>query len=187
MTASRYLAYEFGPFQLDTVKRLLTKDGAPVPLTPKAFDILIALIEEPGKTVDKDLLIRKVWQDCIVEEGNLTFNIHKLRRALGEGPKEHNYILTVPGKGYRFVANVRELLPVTAPFSPGAPVHGNGKLPASPTSLAVLPFRSSENIEEGGYLGVSLADALITRLGHLKQVVVRPTSAVRRYATEEKD
>src|SRR5581483_1848927 len=101
------VVYKFGPFELDTNRRLLRRDGEPVALTPKAFDILLRLVERPGQVVGKDELIRQVWPDSYVEDGNLTYNISVLRKALGERAGEHHYIATVPGRGYQFVAEVQ--------------------------------------------------------------------------------
>lgn len=78
--------YEFGSFHLDVGKRLLLRDGKVVPLTPKAFDTLLALVEQSGQVVGKGELMRRVWPDSFVEESNLTFNIHTIRQALGEHP-----------------------------------------------------------------------------------------------------
>jgi DNA-binding winged helix-turn-helix (wHTH) protein len=100
--------YEFGPFRLDAVKRLLWREGEVVPLKSKDFDLLLALVSRSGQMLDKDDLIRQVWPDSIVEEGNLSVHIFALRRALGETPDDHRYIVTAPGRGYSFVANVRE-------------------------------------------------------------------------------
>lgn len=100
--------YEFGPFRLDAIKRLLLRDGAVVPLKSKDFDLLLALVEHSGQVLDKDDLIRQVWPDIVVEESNLSVHIFALRRALGETPDDHRYIVTVPGRGYGFVAGVRE-------------------------------------------------------------------------------
>jgi Tol biopolymer transport system component/DNA-binding winged helix-turn-helix (wHTH) protein len=100
--------YEFGAFRIDAVKRLLLRDGETVSLTPKAFETLLALIQNSGRVIDKDELMQMVWPDTIVEENNLAQNISVLRKALGESLTEHSYIVTVPGSGYRFVANVRE-------------------------------------------------------------------------------
>jgi DNA-binding winged helix-turn-helix (wHTH) protein len=99
--------YEFGSFVLDPDERLLQHDGKPVSLTPKVFDLLLVLIENKGHLLEKEDLMRALWQDSFVEEGNLSFNISTLRKALGENPKERQYIETVPKRGYRFVANVR--------------------------------------------------------------------------------
>ncbi len=101
--------YEFGPFRMDAVKRLLLRDGEPVFLTPKVFDTLLALVENSGRILEKDELMQKVWPDVIVEEGNLAHNISALRKALGESHDEHRYLVTIPGRGYRFVASVREV------------------------------------------------------------------------------
>lgn len=101
--------YEFGPFRLDQQERLLQRDGATVPLTPKAFDLLLALVEQHGHLLEKDELLRQVWPDSFVEEANLASNISQLRKALGEGENGQRYIETVPKRGYRFVAEVAEV------------------------------------------------------------------------------
>src|SRR5215472_14122514 len=101
--------YEFGPFRLNTTERLLLRDGEPVPLTPKAFEILLALVQNSGHLLHRDELMKEVWPDTVVEENNLTQNISALRKALGETGDRHQYIETVPRQGYRFVADVKEL------------------------------------------------------------------------------
>lgn len=101
--------YEFGRFRVNIAERLLLRDGEVVPLTPKVFDILLTLIENSGQVVSKDGLMKRVWPDSFVEEGNLTQNISLLRKALGEGQNGHQYIETVARRGYRFVAPVQEL------------------------------------------------------------------------------
>ncbi len=100
--------YEFGPFRLDAGERLLLRDGEVVPLTPKAFDLLLALLEQPGHLLEKDALMKAVWPDSFVEENNLTDNISRLRKALGEGENGQKFIETIPKRGYRFVAEVRK-------------------------------------------------------------------------------
>lgn len=95
--------YEFGDFHIDANQRLLLRNGEPVALTPKVFDTLLHLVQHQGEVAAKDELIRDVWPDTVVEENNLNQNISTLRRILGE----NRYILTVPGKGHRFVAHVR--------------------------------------------------------------------------------
>ena len=77
-------------------------------LAPKALETLLALVEQPGRVITKDELLQRIWGDTVVEEGGLTRNISILRKALGEKPDDHQYIVTVPGRGYRFVANVHE-------------------------------------------------------------------------------
>ncbi|HLM58780.1 MAG TPA: tetratricopeptide repeat protein [Pyrinomonadaceae bacterium] len=101
--------YEFGPFCLDASERLLLRDGEPVPLEPKVFDTLVLLVQNGGHLLEKGELLNQVWPDAVVEEGSLTRNVSALRRALGDGENGLRYIETVPRRGYRFVAGVREL------------------------------------------------------------------------------
>ena len=101
----------FGEYVLDLQKRLLLKDGASIPLMPKAFDLLRYLAENHGRVIDKDELMSAVWPDTVVEESNLSQNISILRRTLGEKRAQNLYIATVPGTGYKFVADV-EFQPV---------------------------------------------------------------------------
>jgi TolB-like protein/DNA-binding winged helix-turn-helix (wHTH) protein/Flp pilus assembly protein TadD len=100
--------YEFGNFRLDAEKRLLWRADAEVPLTPRVFDTLLYLVEHHDTVLDKERLMEAVWPDSIVEENNLTQNISTLRRVFGEAPGSRQYIATVPGRGYRFVAKMRE-------------------------------------------------------------------------------
>jgi TolB-like protein/DNA-binding winged helix-turn-helix (wHTH) protein/Tfp pilus assembly protein PilF len=99
--------YEFGPFQVDMAEHSLLRDGKPVPLTPKVFDLLKVLVQNNGRLVEKDELLKEVWPDSFVEEGNLNRNISILRKALGEDSSGETYIETVPKRGYRFVASVK--------------------------------------------------------------------------------
>src|SRR5262252_4484377 len=101
--------YEFGPFRLDEAEHLLLRDGNAVPLTPKAFDLLLTLVEGHGHLLEKEELLKKVWPDTFVEEANLASNISQLRKALGDGENGHRYIETAPKRGYRFVADVKKL------------------------------------------------------------------------------
>lgn len=108
MAKPRCHFYEFGSFRVDAVKGLLLRDSELVSLTPKAFDILLALVENHGEVLTKDELMKVVWPDVVVEENNLARNISTLRKALGEHPQDSQYVATIPGRGYRFVAQVRE-------------------------------------------------------------------------------
>src|SRR5262245_15710619 len=101
--------YEFGPFFLDVAERLLLRNGESVSLTPKAFDLLLTLVEHHGRLLEKDELLKEVWPDTFVEEANLSYNISLIRKALGEGENGQKYIETLSKRGYRFVAVVREL------------------------------------------------------------------------------
>lgn len=101
--------YAFDHFVVDAGKSVLLRDGQAVSLTPKAFEILLVLVRNPGRVLKKEELLEEVWPDAYVDENNLPRNISSLRKALGEGPAEHKYIVTLPGQGYRFVAEVRQL------------------------------------------------------------------------------
>jgi len=242
MSQSDSRFYEFGPFRIDAEKRVLQREGKVVPLKPKAFDTLLILVRNRGEVLEKDRLLELVWPDSIVEEANLPQNISALRKALGESPSERRYILTVPGRGYRFAAEVREIddelpdlivekqttsrliieeqsneeatiggLALQSAVSPrrlrfGLTIllvagllaaalsglyFGLLKKPdgASRThalrSLAVLPFKTLSG-ESDEFLGIGMADTLITRLSDLKEVQVRPTSSVLRLSNEGK-
>ncbi|MGC2298949.1 MAG: winged helix-turn-helix domain-containing protein, partial [Acidobacteriaceae bacterium] len=127
--------YEFGPFRVDADKEILLRDGDPVPLTPRAFQVLLALVRRGQQVVTKDELLSTVWPGTFVEEANLSRNIFMLRKALGETPQEHRFILTVPGRGYRLAETPRLLQP--SPVQP-QPV-------ASPSEeTTVLVARHSE-------------------------------------------
>src|SRR5437868_4893258 len=109
MQAAPAHVYEFGNFRLDTAKRVLRQlDGTTVPLTPRVFETLLYMVEHHDTVLDKERLMEAVWPDSIVEENNLSQNISTLRRIFGETPGSHSYIVTVPGRGYRFVAEVSD-------------------------------------------------------------------------------
>jgi TolB-like protein/DNA-binding winged helix-turn-helix (wHTH) protein/Flp pilus assembly protein TadD len=101
--------YEFGQFRLDPDERQLSRAGRIVSLAPKIIDTLIALVEQSGRIVSKDTLMQKVWQASFVEEGNLAVNISHLRKTLGQGEDGKAYIETIPKRGYRFSAQVRDV------------------------------------------------------------------------------
>jgi DNA-binding winged helix-turn-helix (wHTH) protein/TolB-like protein/Tfp pilus assembly protein PilF len=109
MSEQKSRFYEFDDFRIDAVKRRLLRMDEFVHLPPKVFDTLLILIEHRGRVLDKDELMETIWSDTIVEENNLTQNISAIRKALGENRGEHRYVVTVPGRGYRFVADVREI------------------------------------------------------------------------------
>ena len=96
----------FGPFRVVPVRRLLIRDGVPVEIGGRALDLLIALLEQPGRVLSKRELLRRVWADAIVEEGSLRFHMTSLRRILGDGEQGARYIATQVGVGYAFVAPV---------------------------------------------------------------------------------
>jgi DNA-binding winged helix-turn-helix (wHTH) protein/TolB-like protein len=215
--------FAFSDFEIDPANRLLLKDGETVPLSGKAFDVLLVLAENPGRLLEKEELLEKVWPGDFVEEGNLARNVSTLRKALGDNGKEHKYIATVQGHGYRFLPDVSKIgpgqpdiekegkallqienVPITSESShasrrwilaivAGAVLLTAGWLgterfftsPNQIKSLAVLPLRSLN--ADDNYLGVGIADAVIRRVSQSRQVTVRPTSAVLRYAKEDGD
>src|SRR5262245_16064175 len=113
--------YEFGPFCLDAREHTLLRDGQPVPLRPKVYDLLLVLIENRGHLVDKEQLMSLVWTEQFVEDGNINKNISMLRRALGEGDNGQQFIETVPKRGYRFIADVRQVNDDETPPSQSTP------------------------------------------------------------------
>ena len=117
--------YEFGPFRLDVDERLLMRDGRMTPLPPKVFDTLLVLVENSGRVVSKDELMQSLWPDTFVEESNLTQNISQLRRALGDGAADAQYIETIPKRGYRFVAGVQSLAVIGVSAEEAIAVNGH--------------------------------------------------------------
>jgi DNA-binding winged helix-turn-helix (wHTH) protein len=101
--------YEFGPYRIDPDHRQLTRETKPVPLQPKAFDILLVLVQNSERVVPKDDLMKAVWPGTFVEESNLAQNISVLRKTLGDTVGENRYVVTVPGRGYRFAEKVQVL------------------------------------------------------------------------------
>ena len=160
--------YAFGPFVADPVTGTLRQDGVHVVLTLKSFEVLLALIERQGQVVDKDVLLKLVWPDTIVEENNLARHISTLRKVLNDHPPDHQFIVTVQGRGYRFVAPVQELprheLPAPAPSrptvqtettagpdAPAAPVP-----PPAPTPFARTLALTLAGIAAAGITGIVL-------------------------------
>jgi DNA-binding winged helix-turn-helix (wHTH) protein/TolB-like protein/Tfp pilus assembly protein PilF len=245
------MSYEFGPFVLDTIQHALLKEGNPVPLTPKTYDTLLVLVQNSGRMLSKEELMKALWPDSFVEESNLTQQVSMIRRALGESPGEPRYVVTVPSRGYRFVAGVRNRTGETprsvlsgspvgssigeidrhngitsdagnwgnvAPFPRPLTASREGKGKATertigrivlfmllacalwsiarwlyqwrsqsvqfqvrPRTLAILPLQNLRQNPNDDFLGFSLADAIITKLGYVSALVVRPSSTIQKY------
>jgi|HubBroStandDraft_1064217.scaffolds.fasta_scaffold03331_10 DNA-binding winged helix-turn-helix (wHTH) protein len=107
MTTDPRIVYEFGPFRMDPEKQILLRENQPIPVTPKAFETLLVLVRRSRDVVSKEELLKEIWPDSFVEESNLTQNIFMLRKALGDTAENRQYIVTLPGRGYRFAALVR--------------------------------------------------------------------------------
>lgn len=163
--------YEFPPFRIDGAQRVLLRDGAPVVLPRKALDTLLILVAQHGSMVGKEDLMKAVWPDSFVEENNLNQCISAIRKALGDNSAAPRFIETVSGRGYRFLAKVRSTETAT---------HG-------PRMLAILPLRPLGGDHEDDYLGAGIADSLITRLSNVRELQVRPTSAVLKYLESDAD
>jgi len=226
--------YTFGNFLLNRSAHELLNNGKPVPLSPKAFELLLLLVENHGRLLEKAELMKALWPDTFVEEGNLCVMISLLRKALGE---DTAYIKTVAKHGYRFVAEVRTIskeadaqasdaaAPVPMNPIPSAPKLGTAfslgqfrwslvgllvaviftvililsRWSARPVravepaknleirSLAVLPFEISGAQNGDEYLGLGMADALITKLGNTGKIATRPTRAIQKYANTSQD
>jgi TolB-like protein/DNA-binding winged helix-turn-helix (wHTH) protein/Flp pilus assembly protein TadD len=252
--------YEFGPFRVDATERVLLREGERVPLKPKVVDTLLMLVQNSGHIFEVNELMEKVWPDTMVEENNLRQSISTLRKVLGDDLGEPHYIETIPRRGYRFMAPVKEwwgepdevllvertraqvvveeredheeekeresmgvwgygrrgedqsLSPPVAhtPTRPhahslllviGVLVVGlaialsiwiwrpstRSETSASVKSIAVLPFKTIGSETEDEYLGLGVADVLITRLSNLRGIVVRPTRTIMKYEDSEQD
>ena len=147
-------AISFGPFRLLAAQRLLLEGDNPVRLGSRAFDILAALVERPGEVVSKKELIARVWPKTFVEDANLKIQVSALRRALGDGQGGHRYVVTVPGRGYNFVAPVSRGEPPQAPTSALPAVHN-------------LPFAATRMIGRE-----DAAAALVPRLSRQRLVTI---------------
>jgi DNA-binding winged helix-turn-helix (wHTH) protein/tetratricopeptide (TPR) repeat protein len=148
--------YEFSGFRLDANKRLLFRADAPIPLTPKVFDTLLYLVQRRGDVIEKEDLMKALWPDTVVEENNLSQNISTLRRVLAQGQPDSRYILTVPGRGYRFVAEIPEITSSLEPES------------SPQVTLAVLPFENFGAGAERDYLADGLTEETVVALGHIE-------------------
>src|ERR1044071_166859 len=100
--------YEFGSFHLDATERVLRRNGQEIKLRQKAYEVLLVLIQNCGHIVEREVLMQKVWPNSFVEEANITQHISDLRKIFGEGCNNHDYIETIPKRGYRFIATVKE-------------------------------------------------------------------------------
>ena len=142
------IAAAFGPFRLFAAQRLLLEHEKPLRLGSRALEILTVLVENPGELVTKEEPIGRVWPDTFVEEGNLRVHMAALRRALGDGQAGNRYVVTVPGRGYRFVAPVSVL-------EPSAPAPAKSREAAS--NLPLLLTRMVGRAEIVAALAVQLA------------------------------
>jgi len=193
---ARETVYEFDGFVVDGLRRIVTHHGAAVQLTSKALDTLLFLVEKRGKTVTKREIMDAVWPDTSVEENNLTQQISALRRAFGETPGDHRFIVTVPGTGYSFIADTAVPKPAPQPhrlnslftqlaigcaillcsLSIGFLVIAASRQAVRPT-VAVLAFHAPNGNEDT--LGAGMRFTLTAKLGTLHDVIdVRPAGVL---------
>jgi len=165
--------FQFGPFHLDAGERVLLRDGRLVPLPAKALSTLLVLVRRNGHVVEKDVLMKEVWPDEYVEEGNLAQHIFMLRKALGESTESPGYIETVPRRGYRFVAALNEVEDED---------HDKGI-----DSLAVLPFFNASDDPNMEYLSDGITESIMNSLSHLPQLKVMARSTVFRHKGPDVD
>ena len=179
--------YEFGPYRLNSEERVLTRAGETVGLTPKGFEILMMLVRNPGRVMEKDHILREVWADTFVEDNNLTQNIFILRRALGDERSGPKYIETVPGRGYRFIANVKVCNGDGATGEVDVSAATNGDSSSPQIIVAVLPFMNATGDASLEYLAEGVTDNIINHLSRVSQLRVMSRSAVFRRKKEEFD
>src|SRR5579863_5671728 len=119
--------FQFGKFQMDALARNLRREDASVTLNRRAFDVLLYLVQNPGKVVSRDELLKNVWPDTFVDENSLAQSISALRRALEEKPGDNSYVVTLPGRGYQFVVPVQALAPELLAVVPDVTSSGNDR------------------------------------------------------------
>lgn len=191
MNPEAQVSLEFWPFRLDLSERLLLRNGKAVPLAPKVFETLVALVENSGRILEKDELLQRLWPDSFVEESSLAQNIFQLRRALDEGKSGRQYIETIPKRGYRFAVAVREIRndDTPSPFLMSKqPFIKQAETGLAVKSLAVLPFKPLVGDEKADeYLGLGMAHDTIIKLSGLRNLAVLPTRSMFKYAGRNND
>jgi TolB-like protein/tetratricopeptide (TPR) repeat protein len=158
----------FGPFRLDVERRLLFRDGAPVPLRSRGADILCALVAASGKVVTKEELMAEVWPRLNVGDNTVQVHVSALRKALGEDVGGQRFIVTIPGRGYRFIAGPTD---GSASSTPGASGTSALTLPDKP-SIAVMPFENMSGDREQDYFADGIAEDIITALSRIRWLFV---------------
>jgi TolB-like protein len=172
----------FDDVTVDEKNYRLQKGGEARGLTPRAFDVLLYLIKQDGRLVEKQEIFEQIWKESFVTDNALTRVIKEIRQAIGDDAANPIYIETIPKRGYRFAAALENKAQLSA-VEAAVPVT-----PPTPT-VAILPFKIFGSNDDGGgdeFLGIGMADALITRLSNSRKVAVRPTSSILHYAQSEK-
>lgn len=175
--------YKFGDFYLDTNSRNLFNQSKLTRLSPRAFKILLLLIEKQGEAIGKDEIIETVWADSFVEENNLAVHVSALRRVLGENISDIRYIETISGYGYRFLPTVEKV----ENDNLSAFIQNRLTRADELRSLAILPFTNKSKDSKFDYLSEGIAESLILNLSQISQLKVIAYSAVSRYKTQPLD
>jgi TolB-like protein/Flp pilus assembly protein TadD len=175
--------FRFADVTLDENNFRLQKGEETRPLTPRSFDVLIYLIKQRGRLVEKQEIFEQIWKESFVTDNALTRVIKEIRQAIGDDAANPIYIETVPKRGYRFAAALENETP---------PASVQTATPSTPV-IAILPFKifgPADHLDDTAtdeHLGIGMADALITRLSNSRKFVVRPTSSILRYAEGQND
>jgi TolB-like protein len=172
--------WRFGPYKLDATERSLLRNDECLRVTPRLFETLLVLVQNAGHLVDRESLIRSVWKDTIVEDGNLAHNISVLRKLLGVDSSGNEYIETVPRHGYRFIAAVEAIMPsgksrAKSQYNRSA-IH----------SLAVLPLQSLSRDPEQEYFTDGMTETLIADLAKVLPLRVISRTSIMQYRTVKK-
>lgn len=173
--------YRFGPFVVDVADRSLKRDGVSISLTPKLFDLLVSLVSNAGRLVEKETLLQSVWPDVAVEEGNLSKGIFSLRQLLGQHP-QGEYIETVPKRGYRFTGTVTTGAPHNDPAR-----SAEERAEPSENSIAVLPFSDMSASRDQEFFCEGISEEIIGALGRLPDLRVASYSSSRRFKGRDVD
>ena len=184
--------YEFKGFRLDAAQRRLLHNGQPVPLKPKILDLLLLLVQMRGRLVEKDELMKEIWPNTIVEENNITVSMSILRKILGEDRNGRQFVETVPGRGYRFVAPVNVISAEQA--GPEASTGSTAAIAAEVEtreppidSLAVLPLRNVSKDPNSEYLSEGITESIINTLSRISKLRVLAPSTVFRFKGKDVD
>jgi adenylate cyclase len=176
---STHKIYQFDSFSLEAGTRRLWRGDTPIRLPSKTFDVLLYLVERHGEVVEREELLRELWRDQFVEDGNLTVRIGELRKMLGDTLGEARFIATVSRRGYCFVARVREVEENAEAAPAGETCADN--------SLAVLPFRYLTSSAETEYLADGITESLINSFSKIASLKIYASSTVYRYKQSDED
>lgn len=164
--------FVFGPFLLDLGSRALLRDGESLNINARTFDTLVVLVQNRGRLVDKDELLSLIWPDTVVNEVSLSQTIFAARKALGDNPRDHRYIATIPGRGYQFVAAAEQL---NDAVSSGQAAVSSTKREASPMGVEAVLSRDMGAVTECPEIIPDILAPEIRALGNQSQMGSKPS------------